>query len=68
MGSGSENPDNSEKKLTRGQRLWGRLLEARKTAPVSQWRAKLLTDSWKETEGLPLDLRWAKSFARSLSN
>jgi len=26
----------------------------------------LFTESWKETEGLPLDIRWAKAFAKRL--
>ena len=51
-------------KLTRGQRLWNRLLEERSTAPVSQWRAKLLTASWKETEGLPTPIRRARAFEK----
>jgi formate C-acetyltransferase len=27
----------------------------------------LFTQSWKETEGLPVDIRWAKAFARRLT-
>jgi pyruvate formate-lyase/glycerol dehydratase family glycyl radical enzyme len=53
-----------EEKLTRGQRLWNRLLEVRGTAPVSQERAKLLTASWKETEGLPIPIRRARAFEK----
>ena len=49
--------------LTRGQRLWLRLLETRETG-VSLWRARLLTESWKATEGLPQPIRRAKAFAR----
>ncbi|HLA82510.1 MAG TPA: pyruvate formate lyase family protein, partial [Thermoleophilia bacterium] len=28
----------------------------------------LFTESWKETEALPLDLRWAKAFAKRMEN
>jgi pyruvate-formate lyase len=57
----------NDKVLSRGQRLWNRLLEARKTAPVSQWRAILLTASWKETEGLPIPIRRARAFEKIIS-
>jgi pyruvate formate-lyase/glycerol dehydratase family glycyl radical enzyme len=50
--------------LDRSHRLWNRLLEARRTAPVSQCRAKLLTASWKETEGLPTPIRRARAFEK----
>ena len=55
------------KELSRSQRLWDRLLEARRTAPVSQWRAKLLTASWKETEGLPTPIRRARAFEKIMT-
>ncbi len=51
-------------KLTRGQSLWNRLVRIRRTAPVSMERAKLLTASWKETEGLPAAIRRAKAFEK----
>ena len=35
--------------LTRGQRIWQRVRETRDTT-ISLWRARLLTESWKETE------------------
>ena len=47
--------------LTRGQRIWQRVRETRDTT-ISLWRARLLTESWKETEGLPTQLRRAKAF------
>jgi len=34
-----------EDNSTEEPELWSRLIEARRTAPVSQWRAKLLTAS-----------------------
>jgi pyruvate formate-lyase/glycerol dehydratase family glycyl radical enzyme len=56
-------PVNAANELTRGQRLWLKLLDSRDTR-VSLWRARLLTESWKETEGLPQPLRRAKAFAK----
>lgn len=53
-----------DEKLTRGQRLWDKLVRVRRTAPVSMERAKLLTASWKETEGLPAPIRRAKAFEK----
>ncbi|MDD5702645.1 MAG: pyruvate formate lyase family protein [Dehalococcoidales bacterium] len=58
---------NVQKEITRSQRLWERLLETRSTAPVSQWRARLLTASWKETEGLPIPIRRAKAFEKIMN-
>jgi pyruvate formate-lyase/glycerol dehydratase family glycyl radical enzyme len=52
---------------TRGQRLLNQLLENRKESRVSLWRARLLTDSWKETEGLPTPIRRAKAFQKILT-
>ena len=54
--------DSDEAKLTRAQKLWAKLVTARRTAPVSMERAKLLTASWKETEGLPTMIRRARAF------
>jgi pyruvate formate-lyase/glycerol dehydratase family glycyl radical enzyme len=48
----------------RGQRLLNRLLKNRKELHVSLWRARLLTASWKETEGLPTPIRRAKAFEK----
>lgn len=55
---------NSGHTETRGQKLWEKLLEARRTAPVSLWRVRLLTASWKETEGLPTPIRRARAFEK----
>jgi pyruvate-formate lyase len=49
---------------TRGDRLLEQLLENRRTLRVSLWRARLLTASWKETEGLPTPIRRAKAFEK----
>lgn len=51
-----------EHDLTRGQRLWERILGYRQTAKLSLSRAKLLTASYKETEGQPPPIRRAKAF------
>lgn len=60
----SEPKTSEEQKLTRGQRLWDKVVEVRGTAPISMERAKLLTASWKETEGLPTPIRRAKAFEK----
>lgn len=52
------------KELTRGQRLWLRLVERRRTEPISLERARLLTASWRETEGLPVPIRRARAFKK----
>ena len=52
---------------TRGQRLWNMLRERRDTEPVSLERAKLVTASYKETEGLPLPIRRAKALEKVLT-
>ena len=49
---------------SRAQRIWGRMLEARDKTEVSLSRAKSLTASWKETDGLPTPIRRAKAFER----
>ena len=56
-----------DKELTRGQRLWLELVQRRRTEPVSLERAKLLTASWKETEGLPIPIRRAKAFEKAMA-
>jgi pyruvate formate-lyase/glycerol dehydratase family glycyl radical enzyme len=53
-----------EDTLTRGQRLWNKLVKIRRTAPVSMERAILLTASWEETEGLPTPIRRARAFEK----
>ena len=53
-------PEQSE---TRGQRLWRRLLE-RRQEPLSLERARLVTSSYKETDGLPIPIRRAKAFEK----
>jgi pyruvate formate-lyase/glycerol dehydratase family glycyl radical enzyme len=50
--------------MTRGQRLWSMLLDRRDKEPVSLERAKLVTASYKETEGLPTPIRRAKAFEK----
>ena len=47
---------------TRGQKIWERLRERRDKEPVSFARAKIVTKSYKESEGLPLFIRRAKAF------
>ena len=49
---------------TRGQRLWRELLERCGEEPISLERAKLVTASYKETQGLPLPVRRAKAFEK----
>jgi len=52
------------KPQTRGQKLWQDLRERRDTAPVSMERARMVTSSYKETEGQPKILRRAKAFEK----
>ncbi|MFH1032127.1 MAG: pyruvate formate lyase family protein [Chloroflexota bacterium] len=54
----------SSEVLTRSQRIWQRVRDARDEATISLWRARLLTESWKETEGLPQQIRRAKAFEK----
>ena len=56
-----------DKELTRGQRLWLELVQRRRTEPISLERAKLVTASWKETEGLPIPIRRAKAFEKVMA-
>jgi pyruvate formate-lyase/glycerol dehydratase family glycyl radical enzyme len=49
---------------TRGQRVWSRLHDKRYTAKLSLARARLITASYKETEGLPIPIRRAKGFEK----
>ena len=55
---------NMDEASTRGERLLNQLLANRKELRVSLWRARLLTASWKETEGLPTPIRRAKAFEK----
>ena len=50
------------KEETRGARIWNRMLEYRKEGKLSLARAKLVTESYKKTEGLPAPIRRAKAF------
>ena len=59
MGSTAINLETAEE--TRGQRIWKKVREARDTAPISLWRARLYTEAFKKTEGMPQPLRIAKS-------
>ena len=52
--------------LTRSQKLWDHLVKIRHSAPVSLERGRLLTASWKETEGLPIPIRRARALAKIL--
>jgi pyruvate formate-lyase/glycerol dehydratase family glycyl radical enzyme len=54
----------AREKLTRGQRLWNKEVNLRHLTPVSLERARLVTASWKETEGLPIPLRRARAFEK----
>lgn len=58
------NQDPEKKIATRGQRLWAQMLEYRHSSKLSLARAKLLTASYKETEGYPPPLRRAKAFGK----
>ena len=53
--------------LTRGQRLWQRMLEHRRLAKLSLARAKLVTASYRETEGHLPSIRRAKALERILT-
>ena len=55
---------NSNKGETRGQKLWRVLRDRRDTEPVSLERAKLVTASFKETEGLLYPIRRARAFEK----
>lgn len=48
--------------LTRGQRLWQRMRDEYDRGKLSLERARLVTASYKETEGLPAPIRQAKAF------
>lgn len=65
MAQQSKTPDGKE--LTRGQKLWLKLVEIRRKAPISLERARLLTASWKETEGIPVTVRRARAFEKIIN-
>ncbi len=54
--------------LTRGQRLWERMLQYRQTARLSLSRAELITESYKETEGFATPVRKAKAFEKIVTH
>lgn len=60
MGNSTGSSASAER--TRGQIIWERLRERRDKEPVSFARAKIVTRSYKESEGLPLYIRRAKAF------
>ena len=55
-------------KPTRGQMIWQKIRDARDTAPISLWRARLYTEAFKKTEGMPQPLRIAKSVENVVKN
>lgn len=57
-----------EKEQTRGQKLWSRLRDMRDTQPISFERAWLVTQSYKETEGLPVYIRRARAYDNVMKN
>ncbi|MDR0851116.1 MAG: pyruvate formate lyase family protein, partial [Clostridiales Family XIII bacterium] len=58
----------SRSDMTRGQRIWDDLRPLRETASLSLVRAKLVTESYKETEGKPVYLRRAAAYENIISN
>ena len=60
--------DNKEQETTRGQKLWSVLRPMRDTSPISFERAWLVTQSYKETEGLPVFTRRAKAYESVMKN
>jgi pyruvate formate-lyase/glycerol dehydratase family glycyl radical enzyme len=59
--------DAVEQEPRRAQRVWDRLRDKRDAGMLSLSRARLLTASYRETEGLPTPIRRAKAFARILT-
>jgi len=53
---------------TRGKRIWDSLRDRRDTEPVSFERAYLVTESYKETEGMPTFIRRAYALKKVLEN
>lgn len=54
--------------MTRGQMLWERMLKYRQRARLSLSRAKLVTESYQETEGHIPAMRRAKAFEKVVTN
>ena len=54
--------ESEQVELTRGQRLWNRMRDELDKGKLSLARARLLTASYKETEGLPIVIGRAKAF------
>lgn len=54
--------------LTRGQKLWNALRDRRDTEPLSLERAKLVTESYRETTILPTILRRGEALKKILNN
>lgn len=54
--------------MTRGQMLWDRMLEYRRRARLSLSRARLVTESYRETEGHVPAMRRAKAFEKVVTN
>jgi pyruvate formate-lyase/glycerol dehydratase family glycyl radical enzyme len=63
----TQKPNNNSENLTPSQKLWDHLVKIRHSAPVSLERARLLTASWKETEGLPVPIRRAWAFEKIMN-
>ncbi len=59
--------ENTQVELTRGQHLWNRMRDEMDRGKLSLERARLLTASYKETEGLPMPIRRAKAFEKILT-
>lgn len=49
---------------TRGQIIWEKMRDLRETAPVSIDRAILVTRSYEETEGMPMEIRRGLAYKR----
>jgi len=56
--------DYSNNDQSRGRRIWNALRDRRDTEPVSFARARIITASYRETEGLPTVIRRAKAFSK----
>ncbi|MCU6760852.1 4-hydroxyphenylacetate decarboxylase large subunit [uncultured Roseburia sp.] len=65
---GTKNTEKQQNTKTRGQILWERLRPLRDTEPVSFERAWLVTQSYKETEGMPVFLRRAAAYENVMKN
>jgi pyruvate formate-lyase/glycerol dehydratase family glycyl radical enzyme len=54
--------------LTRRQKLWEKVRDARDTAPISLWRARLFTEGFRQLEGAPQPMRLARGFENVVKN